>query len=113
MDSRRIFVLSQIEEPNLAYTFISPLNSSGGYCMILHPESSSSSRKPAINELVGAGFPSNCAPHMPGAANPQDRLSSAMQMRHRLYMLDPSERRMSIEECVAAVLERSSNDLPA
>ncbi len=76
--------------------------------MTLHPESSSSSRTPAIDELVGAGFSSRGATLFCDAASAQERVSAAMRMRHRLYLLDPSERRLSIEDCVAAVLEQSA-----
>jgi hypothetical protein len=81
--------------------------------MLLLPKSSSSSRTPAIDELGGAEFSSRGAALFCDAANAQERTSAAMQMRHRLYMLDPSERRLSIEECVAAVLERSAGNLHA
>jgi hypothetical protein len=81
--------------------------------MILYPESSSSNRTGAIDELVGAGFSSNGAAFFSNAANAQQRMSAAIEMRHRLYLLDPSERRLSIEDCVAAVLEQSTGTLQA
>jgi hypothetical protein len=81
--------------------------------MILLPESSSSSRTPAIDELMSAGFSPNGAALFCNAANAHERMSAAMQMRHRLYLLDRSERRQSIEDCVAAVLEQSAGNLSA
>lgn len=40
--------------------------------------------------------------------NAAERCSAAEQMRHQLWMLDPSERRMSIEDYAAALLEKSA-----
>jgi hypothetical protein len=40
-------------------------------------------------------------------ASAEERQSAAERMRHRLYLLDPSERRMSIEDWAAALLEKS------
>lgn len=42
--------------------------------------------------------------------SPAERQSAAEQMRHQLWMLDPSERRMSIEDYAAALLEKSRSD---
>ena len=42
-----------------------------------------------------------------GAAGAQERENAALQMRYQLYLLDPSERRMSIEDCAAALLEKA------
>ena len=58
---------------------------------------------------------------LPGAGGPQalpeERTTAAAKMRHELYMADPCERRMSIEDCVDAILERSregaATELPA
>ena len=44
------------------------------------------------------------------AANCQQALD---QMRYRLYLLDRSQRRPSIEDCVASLLESSGEKLPA
>jgi hypothetical protein len=46
-------------------------------------------------------------------ATAADRQQAANQMRYQLYLLDRSERRMSIEDCMAAMLERSGTELPA
>lgn len=42
----------------------------------------------------------------------QEKQVAADQMRYQLYVLDRSAQRMSIEDCCAALLERSS-DLPS
>jgi hypothetical protein len=43
----------------------------------------------------------------------QEKQLAADQMRYQLYLLDRSGQRMSIEDCVAALLERSSTELPS
>lgn len=48
---------------------------------------------------------------MAKVASAQERERAARQMRYRLYLLDPSERRMSIEECAAALFEKT--EMPA
>lgn len=42
-----------------------------------------------------------------------DRQHAAEQMRYQLYLLDRSQHRLSIEDCMAAMLEQSANKLPA
>jgi len=49
----------------------------------------------------------------PKVASDTDRRQAAEQMRHRLYLLDRADRRMSIEDCVAAILERSGAESAA
>jgi hypothetical protein len=44
-------------------------------------------------------------------ASADERQHAADRMRYQLYLLDPSERRMSIEDCAAALLEKS--EMPA
>jgi hypothetical protein len=39
----------------------------------------------------------------------QEKQVAADQMRYQLYVLDRSAQRMSIEDCCAALLERSSD----
>ncbi len=39
----------------------------------------------------------------------QEKQVSAEQMRYQLYLLDRSAQRMSIEDCCAALLERSTD----
>jgi hypothetical protein len=51
--------------------------------------------------------------HQLKIASPADRQLAADQMRYQLYLLDRSQRRMSIEDCMAALLEQSSTELPA
>jgi hypothetical protein len=43
----------------------------------------------------------------------QEKQLAADQMRYQLHLLDRSAQRMSIEDCVAALLERSSTELPS
>lgn len=45
--------------------------------------------------------------------NAQEKQHAADQMRYQLYLLDRSAQRMSIEDCVAALLERSGTELPS
>jgi hypothetical protein len=42
----------------------------------------------------------------------QEKKQAADQMRYQLYVLDRSAQRMSIEDCCAALLERST-DVPS
>jgi hypothetical protein len=46
-------------------------------------------------------------------ASEASRQQAIQQMRHRLYILDRADRRMSIEDCVAAILEQSGTGSPA
>jgi len=43
----------------------------------------------------------------PKVASAEERQRAANWMRYQLFLLDQSERRMSIEDCAAALLERS------
>jgi len=43
----------------------------------------------------------------PKVASAEERQRAANRMRYQLFLLDQSERRMSIEDCAAALLERS------
>jgi hypothetical protein len=85
--------------------------------MTLRTTSPSPSHNPAIETLTGrrAQEPGNIlfnsrAARMPTA---QEKQLAADQMRYQLYLLDRSAQRMSIEDCVAALLERSSTELPS
>ena len=49
--------------------------------------------------------------HAPRIPSPQEKQVVADQMRYQLYLLDRSAQRMSIEDCVAALLERSGTEL--
>jgi hypothetical protein len=40
-------------------------------------------------------------------ASAEEREIAAQRMRYQLYLLDQSERRMSIEDCAALLLEKS------
>ena len=48
----------------------------------------------------------------PKTSQPADRQHAAEQMRYQLYLLDRSQHRLSIADCMAAMLEQS-NELPA
>ena len=43
----------------------------------------------------------------------QEKQLAADAMRYQLYLLDRSQHRMSIEDCVAALLERAGSELPS
>jgi len=43
----------------------------------------------------------------------QEKQLAADRMRYQLFLLDRSAQRMSIEDCVSALLERSSTELPS
>lgn len=78
--------------------------------MILQTVEVSPSQTAAIEEMVGRKLqdPKNLSRYGSKAkvASPAEREQAARQMRYQLYLLDPSERRMSIEECAAALLEK-------
>ena len=44
---------------------------------------------------------------MASVASAQEREHAAQRMRYQLYLLDPSERRMSIEDYTAVLLEKA------
>jgi hypothetical protein len=78
--------------------------------MILHGVGTSSSRIAATTQAAGSDFNlqanRSLASAMTGAAADNEaRRSAAEQMRYQLYLLDRSQRRPSIEDCVAALLE--------
>ena len=64
--------------------------------------------------LSSSDFSTNQQTHLESSGthglqeNPAERQSAAEQMRHQLWMLDPSERRMSIEDYAAVLLEKST-----
>ena len=63
----------------------------------------------AANEFAGNEFNlqanRSAAYRTTGEADAQARAAAAEQMRYQLYLLDRSQRRMSIEEVAAALLE--------
>lgn len=79
--------------------------------MILQSTQLSPRQKAAIEKMVGRTLqnPENIlvSGGTPKVASIEDRQRAAERMRYQLYLLDASERRMSIEECAAALLERS------
>ena len=83
--------------------------------MILQTTELSPTQKAAIEKTVGRTLKDHenivlCGGR-PKVASSADRQQAAELMRYRLFLLDPSERRMSIEDYAAALLERS--ELPA
>jgi len=81
------------------------------YTMIL--QSGISSGRRIAWETTGTSLPGAGGPQV----SPEERSAAAEKMRHELYMNDPCERRMSIEDCVDAILERkregATTELPA
>ena len=82
--------------------------------MILQPAELTPSQKAAIEEKVGRKLQDTenivlCG-GTPKVASVVQRQNSVLQMR---YQLDRSQRRMSIEDCMAALLEQSGPELPA
>ena len=67
----------------------------------------------SIEQTVG-GTPSN---HQNVTTSRESRAAKCQHaldlMRYRLYLLDRSQRRPSIEDCAASLLESSGNQLPA
>lgn len=78
--------------------------------MILQTVELSPSQRAAIEENVGRKLQDQENIVLCGTtakvASAEARANAAQQMRHRLVLLDPSERRMSIEDCAAALLEK-------
>jgi len=79
--------------------------------MILQTAELSANQRAALEKMVGRRLqdPENivvCS-GKPKVASAEDRQLAADRMRHQLYLLDPSERRMSIEDWTAALLEKS------
>jgi len=79
--------------------------------MILQTAELSPQQKAAIEKMVGRKLQDQenivlCG-GQPKVASAEERQSAAERMRYQLYLLDQSERRMSIEECAAALLEKA------
>ncbi len=85
--------------------------------MTLRTTPPSPSQNPATETSTGRNIqdPGNILFHGRIARIPsaQEKQLAADQMRYQLYLLDRSQRRMSIEDCVAALLENPSIDLPS
>jgi hypothetical protein len=79
--------------------------------MILRTGELSSSRNAAHEELAGRELHVRDTTVLCGrwlkVATAEERQSAAELMRQKLFLLDPSQRRMSIEEYAAALLEDS------
>jgi hypothetical protein len=79
--------------------------------MILQTAELSPGQRAAIEKMVGRKLQEQenvvfCA-GKPKVASTAERQQAAELMRYQLYPLDPSERRMSIEDWAAALLEKS------
>lgn len=79
--------------------------------MILQSTQLSPRQKAAIEKIAGRKLqnPENIVVSggTPQVASLDDRQRAAQRMRYQLYLLDPSERRMSIEEYASVLLEKS------
>ena len=85
--------------------------------MILQTVELSPNQKAAIEESLGRKLQDQenivlCGNKLK-VASVAERESAAQKMRYQLFLLDQSQRRMSIEDCVAALLEKSEAKLPA
>jgi hypothetical protein len=83
--------------------------------MILQTAELSPTQKAAIEKTVGRKLQDRenivvCGGR-PKVASAAERQQAAELMRYQLYLLDQSERRMSIEDWAAALLEKS--EMPA
>jgi hypothetical protein len=84
--------------------------------MILGTGKLSSSRKAALEELADRDLRDREKITFCGGtlkiATAEERQTAAALMRHQLYLLDKSQRRMSIEDFAAALLENSAAEIP-
>ncbi len=79
--------------------------------MIVQTTELSPSQKTAIEQAVGRKLQQQenivlCGGR-PRVASAAERQQAAELMRYQLFLLDPSERRLSIEDYAAALLEKS------
>jgi hypothetical protein len=83
--------------------------------MILQPADLSPSQKSAIEASMGSTVEAPESAVVLGAktygVSDDLRLAATDQMRHRLSVLDRSQRRMSIEEIASEMLERPQDNL--
>jgi hypothetical protein len=80
--------------------------------MILQTAELSPRQRAAIENMVGRKLQDQenvvlCGGR-PKVASAEERQHAADRMRYQLFLLDPSERRMSIEDYAAALLEKSN-----
>ncbi|HEY6488179.1 MAG: hypothetical protein WCC26_03195 [Terracidiphilus sp.] len=85
--------------------------------MILQSAELSPSQKAAIEEKVGRKLQNAenivlCG-GTPRVANSANRENAVLQMRYQLAQLDPSQRRVSMEDCIAALLGDAGTELTA
>jgi hypothetical protein len=83
--------------------------------MILQTAELTPTQRAAIENMVGRKLQDQenivlCGGR-PKVASMEERQHAADRMRYQLFLLDPSERRMSIEDYAAALLEKS--EMPA
>jgi len=82
--------------------------------MILQSAELSPSQRASIEQSVGRKLHDQenvvlCGSG-PKVASATSRQQAVEQMRYQLYILDRTDRRMSIEDCVAAILEQSGTE---
>ena len=85
--------------------------------MILQTLELSPNQKSAIEESLGRKLQDQenivlCGNQLK-VSSVAERENAAQKMRYQLFLLDQSQRRMSIEDCVAALLEKSETNLTA
>jgi hypothetical protein len=82
--------------------------------MILQTVELSPNQKAAIEETLGRKLQDQenivlCGNKLK-VATLAERENAAQKLRYQLFLLDQSQRRMSIEDCVAALLEKSEGN---
>lgn len=85
--------------------------------MILQTTDLSSNQKADLEQTLGRKLQDQenivlCG-GQPKISAPANRQHAAEQMRYQLYLLDRSQHRLSIADCMAAILEQSSSEQPA
>ncbi len=83
--------------------------------MILQTAGLSPNQKPSLEDKAGRKLQETentvyCGGRMKIASETQ-RQNAALQMRYQLSLLDRSQRRMSIEECMAALMGETDAEL--
>jgi hypothetical protein len=85
--------------------------------MILQTAGLSPSQKTSLEDKAGAKLQDAenivCCGRTLKIASEAQRQNAALQMRYQLSLLDRSQRRMSIEECMAAMMGESDAELTA
>jgi hypothetical protein len=85
--------------------------------MILQTAGLSSSQKASLEETAGRTLQDAenilCCGGTLKIANETQRQNATLQMRYQLALLDRSQRRLSIEECMAALMGETDAELTA